>query len=593
MTGPADTLSWSSEEIASPPCVVTPEVSERAGLVATPYGDLRFINVRGTLEEMAIQLGTRMRDEAHLGPLPLFANHLEHVFANSPLKRASRLLDDAMYGTVGRKLRRRFPEDVRRAMMAYARVTELDPEIIWRAYLMPEVFLWVIGTYHRILGTDPARGLGGPPTFGCTSAITVPPKASTTLHGRNFDYFGLDYWDRFATVVFYHPDDGLNYVAVGSAGILGAGATAMNDAGLTLAIHQHFPRQFDLGGVPVGVASDRVMRHARTIEDAVRILREHPPVSGWTYVMTEGDTGRAAVYEVAPGCDNLQFLDPDDASMGYANVYWGKNLEDAEVDYYPEYRRCNFARQERVRQCLVGMTEAAVPVDVARIIGDLTDPQTGRERLLGPTIVSVLTVASVVFEPANRRVWVGAGRSPACRGWFVPFRLDAQGPRHGGPDFDQQPFLPFPGWHESPNGKAFEFYRQACVLAQDESARDDKLLVLVEHALALEPDEPYLRVLAGLIALRLGRGRRAEGAFRRALEMIERADRRAEVGLFLAWSLDLQKHRGAAKHLYKTVYRDPNADEVVKSRARYGRFFRFDKGAAAALNLDFTYGGVP
>jgi hypothetical protein len=593
MSSSEHVTSWNPDDLTNPPCTVTPEAPERAGMVATPYGDLRFLNVSGTLEEMAVQLGTRTRDEAHLGPVPFFANHLERVFRDSPVKRVARILDDATYQTIGRKLRNNIPEDVRRSIQAYARVTELDLQMVWRAYLMPEIFLWVLGTYHRMLGTKRASGLGRAPMFGCTSAITVPPRSGTTLHGRNFDYFGADYWDRFATVVFYHPDDGLDYVATSSAGMVGGGITAMNSAGLTFAVHQHFPDRFDLSGVPVGIAGDRVMRQARTIEDAVAVLRDHPPVSGWTYVMTEGDTGRAAVYEVAPGKEHLHFADPDDGALGYANVYWGRDLRDVEIDYYPEYRRCNYARQERVRQCLVGTGDEADPRDIARILGDFEDPRTGRQRLLGPTITSVHTVASVVFEPERRRVWVGAGRSPACRGWFIPFGLESAGPRRGGPDFDVRPFIPYPGWHENPAGKSFEFYRQACVLSQEEEPSDDRLLVLVEHALALKPDEPYLRVLAGLVALRLGRGRRAEGAFRRALEEIERPDRRAEVGLFLAWSLDLQKQRGAAKHLYKTVLNDTDADDVVRSRARYGRWFRFDRKQARRLNIDFTYGGVP
>lgn len=588
-----DVATWNPDDRTNPPCAVTAETGNRAGFVATPYGDLRFLNVAGTMEEMAVQLGTRMRDEAHLGPVPFFAGHLERVFYNSPVRRVSGLLDKAMYGVVGRKLRGQYPPEVRRSIEAYARVVDLDVEAVWRAYLMPELFLWVIGTYHRILGTGRATGLGTIPMFGCTSAISVPPRSSTTLHARNFDYFGADYWDRFGTVVFYHPDDGLDYIAVSSAGVLGAGGTAMNEAGLTIAIHQHFPDRFDLGGIPVGVATEYVMREARTIEEAVRVLREYPPVSGWTYVMTEGDTGRAAIYEVAPGVENLQWLDPDDAALGYANVYWGEELADVEVDYYPEYRRCNYARQDRVQQCLVSLPEDADAVEMAKILGDFEDPRTGRERLLGPTIVNVLTVASVVFEPQKRRVWVGAGRSPTCRGWYVPFGFDGAGLRKGGPQMETDPFIPFPGWHESPGGKAFEYYRQACVLSQEPTSSDNKLLVLVEHALALKPDEPYLRVLAGLIALRLGRGRRAEGAFRRALEAIERSDRRAEVGLFLAWSLDVQGQRSAARHLYKTVLADGESDEVVRSRARNGRFFRFTKAQAAGLNIDFTYGGVP
>lgn len=578
---------WDDAE--APPCAVTPERAERSGLVATPYGDLRFLNVSGSLEEMAVQLATRTRDEARLGAVPAFARHLEQTFANSPVRRVAGLLGRATHGYVGKRLRRNFPAENRRALEAFARIAEIPEDDVWRAYLTPELFLWVVGTYHKILGSKRALGLGTVPSLGCTSAIATRPRADRTLHARNFDYFGLDSWDRFPTVVFYHPDDGLDHVAITTAGVIGAGGTCMNAAGLTFAVHQHFVDEFDLNGTPIAVVSDRVMRQAHSIEEAVAVLRQHPPVGGWTFVMSEGDTGRAAVYEVAPGKEHLHWLDADEAALGYANVYWGRSLETAEVDYYPEYRRCNYARQDRVLQCLAE-ADGAGPPDLARIIGDLVDPLTGAQRLIGPTIASVLTVGSVVFDPEHRRVWVAAGRSPTCRGWYVPFDLAGAS---CGPSFEVQPFLPFPGWHETPRGKAFSFYREAAALKERGEASDDKLLVLVEHALALAPDEPYLRILAGLLALRLGRGRRAEGAFRRSLEDIVRPSRRAEVGLFLAWSLDLQGQRGAAKHLYRSVLTDPHADDIVIARATYNRRFRFTNLQAGGLAIDFTYASVP
>ncbi len=581
--------AWNQDDPTNPPVSITVEDAHAPGFVASPYGELYYMTVSGSPIEMAAQQGRMMREKAHLGVIPFYAEYLEKVFKDSPIKKAAGAIDWAANRLIARRLADNVPETFMGMVEAFADEVDMPLDRVLRAYLMPEVFLYVLGTYHRVIGTTPARGLGAAPMFGCTSAITVPPRSQKVLHGRNFDYFGVDYWDRFPVVTFHEPDQGHDYLSVATAGIIGAGITGMNSAGLTLVVHQHFPSKFDLEhGVPVGVAGDIVMREASTIEEAVEILRRHPPVSGWTYVMTEGDTGRAAVYEVAAGgLEHLRWVQEDQGALGYANVYWGRELVDVEVDYYPEYRRCNFARQARVRQCLVGLHDETEPVDIARILGDLEDPESGEDRLLGPTIVNVTTVASVVFEPAERRVWVGVGRSPVCRGWFVPFSLDERAP-----DTDSVPFIPYPGWHESPSGKAFEYYRRAVHRAAEHEP-DDRLIVLLEHALALHPQEPYLRVLAGLVSLRLGRGRRAEGAFRRALESIHREDRRAEILLYLGWAMDLQQRRSTARHLYKKVRRDPQSDDVIRSRARYNSLFKFDREAAAKMNIDFVYGGVP
>jgi hypothetical protein len=571
----------------STPVVHIAETATRPGQITTPQGELTYINVSGSIEEMAHQHGTRLRHKVQTGTIAFFSDYLLKVLANSPLHVAAYTLDWTSQKLLGQKLRKQVPAEFQRAIAALAAGAEINEEKVWQAYLMPEIFLWVVGTYHKLLGTRSAQGLGTPPLFGCTSAIVVPPKGQTTLHGRNFDYFGIDYWDKNQVVAFHHPDVGLDYVSITSAGMIGGGITSMNSAGLTFAMHQHFPRELNLKGVPVGIAGDYVMRNAHTIDEAVAILRDFPPVAGWTYVMTEGDTGRAAVFEVAPGLENLSWIDPKAAHMGYANMYWGAELKDVEVDFFPEYRRSNEARQSRVNQCLRATSASPGPLDIAKILGDLNDPESGEERLLGPTIVNVTTVASVVFEPEHRRVWVGAGRTPTCRGWFVPFSLNT-----GGPDESLEPFMPFPGWHESPQGRAFESYRKAVAMAAA-GEPDQAVLMQIEHALALDPDEPYLRVLAGLISLRLNRAERAEGAFRRALEGITRPDRRAEIQLYLAWAYDLLKRRSTAKHLYKEILSTPDADDIVKKRAHYGKWFRFDAARAKKINVDLVYGGVP
>jgi hypothetical protein len=590
-----ETSAWNRADPTEPPCVVHPERADRPGRVTTPQGDLRFLNVRGSLAQMGEQLGRRLADSIHAGPIPFFATYMETVLRkNSPLARLSNVLRWATHRWVTRRLEQNLPDEFYSAARALAGAADINMQTLLKAYLMPETFLWLLGRYHKLVGSPRASGLGAPPAFGCTSAVTRSPLSSTLLHGRNFDYFGVEHWDKHATVVFYHPDDGLDYVAVSSAGVLGGGITGMNAAGLTLVVHQHFLDEFDLDGIPVGYAGDRALRHAHTIEEAVAILRDHPPVAGWTYVMTEGDTGRAAIYEVAPGHENFYRIPESQDHLGYANLYWGADFVDLEVDYYPQYRRANHARQQRVRERLgeLDADDGVGPAAVADILGDAVDPKTDRRRLFGPSIANVNTVASVVFEPAERRVWIGAGGSPTSRNWFIPFSLDAVDDHTGGPDLSAQPFITDRGWHQSAHGQAFELYRKACHRYWAGES-DSRLLILIEHALALYPREPNLHVLAGLLALRIGRAKRAEGAFRRALEQIAGPGRRAEVGLFLAWALDLQGQRGAAKYLYKRILRDDACDEPTRSRARQSRWIKFTDRQAENLALDFVYAGVP
>ena len=497
---------------------VEPETEAQAGRVVVEAGELAFLNVRGSAEEMGHQLGRRTAASIHAGPLIFFDRYLDRVLQESPLRRARGAVDAATHALVARRLERNIPRRTREAMAALAEGADVVPERLLRASLMPESFLWLVGTYHRLMSTGRAYGLPRPPLCGCTSAVIRPPAASRLLHGRNFDYMGATYWDRHAQVVFYHPDDGLDYVSVSSAGVWGGGITAMNAAGLSMAVHQHFVDRFDLdNGVPIGCAGDEIMRRAHDLDEALVILRQFPPAAGWTYVLTQAHGDQAAVVEVAPGREHVWRLPPGQRALGRANLYWGEDFEQVEVDFHPEYYRCNHARQRRVvtlLDALVGRERAGGPpaqaIDVARILGDLHDPITDTDRLFGPTIANVNTVGSVVFDPQALRLWVGVGPSPVSRGPFVPFCLrDPQNPHRGAPQPHACALDPYPGWRDTSAGESFGLYRTACARFLD-GARPDGLLVLLEHALALQPDEPHLHVLVGLLALRIGRARRTE-----------------------------------------------------------------------------------
>ncbi|MFB6350688.1 MAG: C45 family autoproteolytic acyltransferase/hydrolase, partial [Bradymonadaceae bacterium] len=333
--------AWDGTAPEDPSFEVVDETDSAPGRVETPSGDIHFVNASGTLPEMGHQVGRKTRELVPDGPLPFYTTFLARTLEDSPVGRLSHLAGWATRKCATDRIIEGFDGEFRRAAEAFADAIGMTPRSLLKAYAVPETFLWLVGTIHRLAGAPGAVGLGGPPVGGCTSAVIRPPAGDTLLHGCNFDYVGIDFWEQTATVHFYHPDDGLDYVSVTSAGIFGGGLTAMNAAGVTLAVHQHFVDDFDLDGDPVGVTGDRVMRLARNLDEAIDILREQAPVAGWSYVLTEGDSGECAVYETVPGNEHIYRLPDDEVRFGYSNVFWGEELEEAEIDFYPEYRRDN------------------------------------------------------------------------------------------------------------------------------------------------------------------------------------------------------------------------------------------------------------
>ena len=164
---------WSGSQ--SNPCVVTAEQPKTTGVVGTPYGDLRFLNVKGNMTQMAAESARRLKDEIHLGVIPYFSGYLKKILKQSPVSAVSSPLNFALFGTVAETLRDNLPREFQLAMEEFAHVAGIDREQMYRAYLMPETFLYMLGTYHRILGSPRALGLGAPPMFGCTCLLYTSP----------------------------------------------------------------------------------------------------------------------------------------------------------------------------------------------------------------------------------------------------------------------------------------------------------------------------------------------------------------------------------------------------------------------------------
>ena len=521
---------------------IFPESSAQPGRITTAAGDLRYLNLRGDIEACARQLGQRTAEASRRGALPFYAQFVSAALAKTPARFLRQTLSRTTRQLVTRRMARRLPTSYRRALAELARELGMEEREILDAHLLPETLASVELAWSRARAKYPLRVAIGPTQ--CAQIVRMD-KDGGVLHGRNLDFAGGNLWERYTTATIYHPDDGLSYVAIASAGFLGAGVLAMNAAGLTIAAKPLAGIALNLDGVPFGVATEAAMRGATDIEAAIAILRDHPPVGGWRYTLTEGDTGRAMRFEISPHHQQRQLL----------------SLE----KHAPSSR-------EQIAAWLA--------------YGDKRDEAASKKlSLLDPAAAGVTTIGAVIFEPAARRVWIAAGSTPTPRGWFVPITLTDRS--DGGPDLELAPFCVDPDWPASAHGKAFELYRQACWRhLEGESA--EHTLIKIEHALAHMPEDPDLQILTGLLAIKSNREERAHGALRRAMELrVEDGNRRAEVVLYLAWALDMKGQRLAAKSLYKQLLADRNTAQELRSLARASRWRPFDRGNAREIEIDF------
>lgn len=546
-------------------------------------GNLNVLRVDGSFYDMGYQHGEALAAQIPDGPVLYFRRYLERVFGG-PQPRAWM---PAAWGVarqvLGRQVMKRIPPYARETIEGLADGANVPLQSLMDGYTMPDSFLWVASRMMQARQPGPAVAHRLQLGLGCTSAIAWgdATQDGRLLHARNFDFYGVSQWPSAATVIFADPDEGQRYVSVASAGVPLGGVTAMNEAGLTLTVHQHlFTDRARLGGTPTGLIGDRVMREAESLDDAEKILNEHDPIGCWTYVVTDGKTREVLCFEENPDHKAARRAGPNDDTFGYANVYVDDVLGETEVNLYPSYWRHNSNRHRRANELLENRSEPHTPASMAAILAD----HGGDECRISGGIGMLMTVGSVVFRPEDGTVWVASGEAPVSFSEFVPFSLADE---DRASNEDSIPAIDL----DDVEREAFLLYRDA-YLAYFDEADFSKARAKMREAVKLRPHDAMFAMLEGFLSLLLEDGPAALTAFDRAVrEGHHHRERLATFHLWRGRAHDLCGHRHSAKRDYRTALAH-TGDANVHRAARKNLKRAFGNRSARSITVDFVYADV-
>jgi tetratricopeptide (TPR) repeat protein len=523
---------------------------------------LHVVKLSGSFYEMGRQHGALLSDAMRTGPVPhyrTFASKLLGADQLGPLgPHAFNLVQRTLGGRVGKHL----PDFALETVRGLADGSGMSHQEILDGCTMPDSLLWIVSRLIQLKGPGPAVQHRVALSLGCTSAVAWgdATRDGKLLHARNFDYHGVGSWPKSAAVLFHEPEAGHRYVSVSAAGVPLGGVTAMNDAGLSLTVHQHmFTPEVSLGGTPIGVVGDEVMRKAKSLDEAEAILGRHRPNGCWTYIVTDGKTREVLAWEESPKRNVARRSRGDETTFGYANIYLDEELGKTEANLYGSYWRHNQGRHARANELL---SKGRGSLDAEAMASILADPGDPRCRVRD-SIAMVMTVGSVVFRPEDGVVWVGTGEAPTSHGTFVPFDLhdEDHAPRHGALR---------PGERQDEKArKAFEHYRLAYVAYVDEG-NPEKARAEVDEACALAPREALYHAAAGLLAMAANDPGAALRDFDTALALGHPdEERRAAFHLWRGRARDLTDQRPEAERDYRRAL-SLRGDPPVHAAARKG-----------------------
>lgn len=358
---------------------------------------------------------------------------------------------------------------------------------------------------------------------GCTSFAAWGRSSadSALIIGRNFDFYMGEEFSRNKLVLFEKPDSGYAFVSVTWPGMLGV-LSGMNTAGLTVTINASKLETPTMSATPISILTKKILQYASSIDDAWRIAGEYRTFVSESILVGSVSDGRAAIIEKTPSSMALYdpaSVDSSVTSIICANHYQSDLFKNDSVNADNIQMSDSMQRFRRVRE-LIDSAGRVTPVNAAAILRDTRGLEGERIGYCNELAVNqLLAMHSVIFRPAERKVWVST--SPWQCGRFVCYDLDevfssdfSSGIQVASEMIPEDPFV-----HTSAFADVMEFKKMLPMMQKaahsGRSVPDDTL----KHFIAL--DSLYYNAwnVAGDCLRASGRREAAAACWRKALSM--------------------------------------------------------------------------
>ncbi|MFZ4713589.1 MAG: hypothetical protein ACOYL6_07755 [Bacteriovoracaceae bacterium] len=229
--------------------------------MSTPH--IPSITLIGDMLENFYQLGVKDKDA-----YPEVKKFFRHLIGDTNLITTSALqtFHEFYFG----KCLKHNPE-FRSQVFAYAEGLGTDPKELSFELLIPE-----------LLGS-PGRFAPNLQKFlmGCSSLFRYDQKTDSIYHGRILDLPMVKLWEKHERVVNYRLKNSSKIHSFGVAGNPYPSYSAMNEMGLSLAVHQKYSQFFNQEGHPIHYIAYKILSECDSVKSVMKLLKSFPSMTYW------------------------------------------------------------------------------------------------------------------------------------------------------------------------------------------------------------------------------------------------------------------------------------------------------------------------
>jgi hypothetical protein len=279
-------------------------------------------------------------------------------------------------------------------------------------------------------GVPPAEDLQP----GCAQVLATGAATGDgrLYHARILDWSRIEYIIKHPVILVRHPRDGIAHVVIGFPGNLSP-YQGMNAEGIAIASNEVHPKDStvnDRTGESHVQLLGRILARARGLDEVRSMIQATNHMTLETIVASDGKSGKAAVFEMAPSATAIR--EPNADGVTYAtNHFLEAATTPLDAEPAPEH---SLIRLERLAQLLAkGGAESLHgklgPGALVQLMRDRKNPRTGEQSAAsefddGESLATNGALYQLVFDPGQRRFWLAAGKLPVPAQPFTGFSLD-------------------------------------------------------------------------------------------------------------------------------------------------------------------------
>ena len=507
---------------------------------------LYILHLKGTPYEIGYQHGILMSEEIKDGAVNLYADPIfRGKKSYSPL---SLFIKVFLKLKIYRPIEKAQPRELIDQLKGIADGSGVPYKTIFRGNHHTAVYMVMTPTLvKKNLKAFNKLGIkiGACSTFVTAKAATLNGK---TIVGRNTDYSEIEKWPKYQTIMFVEPDNGFNYVQIGTAGVI-LWAPGMNEKGIVVCGHYMIYDDIAPNGWSIAAFTDAFLRSAETLEDAIEILNSNPRGISGGFVITDGKTKDAFAAEISTGKATIRRMENNKLVMTNMAITEEKRAIDLVVRYNVN-EGCP-GRYRRLHQLIDQNYGKIDPNLAAEFMGDHIRFSTNSERNAYGIIAVDDNVNSMVFSPEDLKLWVASGPAPVCNNKYigVDFEKEMNGKHY------EMELKTLEGYKFLNSNKriALQKFNKAYIIHEEDPTLIQDMLNYIQEAIDLDPEEIIFYQMSAKLLLHHGQYDKGIAILSQAFNYKQSLNEEAHSNLILGILTDLKGERKNAISYYQKI----------------------------------------